>query len=427
MLEKQGTTGEPWTAVLVSVQPPGVTDEEAGEFLEELAALASTAGANATSSVLQRRSTPDPATLLGSGKAREVAGEVEASGASLVIFDNELSIGQQDRLAELLGARVVDRTALILEIFAQHAHTAEGRVQVELAQYSYLLPRIRGYGMELSRMGGGIGTRRGPGETKLEVDRRRIRKRIHRLEAELERLEAVRRTQRKRRVKAGLPSVCLVGYTNSGKSSLLNRLTGAGVPVEDQLFSTLDSTTRRMALPGGLTALLSDTVGFIRKLPHELVAAFRSTLEVVRDSDLLLHVIDPTRSGTMEARTRSVEAVLSELGAEELPVIEVINKVDTLDPAARQSLESSRPAALQVSARTGEGLSVLLGEIATALSAGPCVTVRVPVERGDVISRLHREGTVLSSEVDGESMVITARLPADRRSAFSPYLAGDGR
>ena len=426
MSEEQGMTGEPWTAVLVSVQLPGVTDEEAAEYLEELGALACTAGITVASSLVQRRNTPEPATLLGSGKVREVGEAVEESGASHVIFDNELSIGQQDRLAELLGTRVIDRTALILDIFAQHAHTAEGRVQVELAQYSYLLPRIRGYGMELSRMGGGIGTRRGPGETKLEVDRRRIRKRIHRLEAELERMEAVRRTQRKRRVKAGLPSVCLVGYTNSGKSSLLNRLTGACVPVEDQLFSTLDSTTRKMVLPGGPTALLSDTVGFIRKLPHELVAAFRSTLEVVREADLLVHVIDPTTTGTTEARIRSVEEVLSELGAEELPVIEVINKVDTLDPAARMALHSARPAALQVSARTGEGVSGLHGAIASTLSTGVCVTVRVPVERGDVISRLHREGTVLSSEVDGDFMVMTARLPADRRSAFSRYMAGDG-
>jgi GTP-binding protein HflX len=413
-------------SVLVSVQLPSMTDDATAESLEELEALAGTAGALVTGSLVQRRNTYDPATLLGSGKAVEVRRAVEEGDATLVIFDNELTVGQQDRLATLLDARVIDRRALILDIFAQHAHTAEGRTQVELAQLSYLLPRIRGKGTELSRMAGGIGTRRGPGETKLEVDRRRIRSRMRKLERDLDHMEAVRKTQRKQRTRAGLPAVSLVGYTNSGKSSLLNRLTGSQVLVEDQLFSTLDSTTRRLEIEDGQAVVISDTVGFIRKLPHELIAAFRSTLEVVRDADLLIHVVDATHQDTMPERVQAVQEVLSDIGASEVPSVTVFNKVDAIEPAARTRLSEREPDAIITSALTGEGIEDLLRAIATNISQTITVSLEIPAARGDVIASLYRDGTVLETEVEEETMLIRVRLPRDRLPGYSSFLAGDG-
>lgn len=415
----------PEKAVLVSVQLPSVRDEVAAESLSELEALTGTAGGAVVGTLTQRRNSYDPATLLGRGKAEEVGHVVDSAGADLVIFDNELSVGQQDRLASILGARVIDRKALILDIFAQHAHTAEGRTQVELAQLSYLLPRIRGKGIELSRMAGGIGTRRGPGETKLEVDRRRIRGRMRRLEKDLEGMEVVRRTQRKRRTRVGLPSVSLVGYTNSGKSSLLNRLTGAGVPVEDQLFSTLDSTTRRLELPDGLSVVISDTVGFIRNLPHELVAAFRSTLEVVLDADLLVHVVDATREDVMEERRQAVEEVLSDLGALEIPMVTIFNKIDAVVPASRSLLADRQPDAIPISALTGEGVESLLKAMAGRLSETSSVTLVVPASKGDVMARLYREGTVLSRELSGDEFIVRVRFPRDRLPEYARYLPRD--
>jgi len=415
----------PEKAVLVSVQLPSVRDEVAAESLSELEALTGTAGGAVVGTLTQRRNSYDPATLLGRGKAEEVGHVVDSAGADLVIFDNELSVGQQDRLASILGARVIDRKALILDIFAQHAHTAEGRTQVELAQLSYLLPRIRGKGLELSRMAGGIGTRRGPGETKLEVDRRRIRSRMRRLEKDLEGMEVVRRTQRKRRTRAGLPSVSLVGYTNSGKSSLLNRLTGAGVAVEDQLFSTLDSTTRRLELPDGLSVVISDTVGFIRNLPHELVAAFRSTLEVVLDADLLVHVVDATREDVMEERRQAVEEVLSDLGALEIPMVTIFNKIDAVVPASRSLMEDRQPDAIPISALTGEGVESLLKAMAGRLSETSSVTLVVPASKGDVMARLYREGTVLSRELSGDEFIVRVRFPRDRLPEYARYLPRD--
>lgn len=415
----------PEKAVLVSVQLPSVRDEVAAESLSELEALTGTAGGAVVGTLTQRRNSYDPATLLGRGKAEEVGRVVDSAGADLVIFDNELSVGQQDRLASILGARVIDRKALILDIFAQHAHTAEGRTQVELAQLSYLLPRIRGKGLELSRMAGGIGTRRGPGETKLEVDRRRIRSRMRRLEKDLEGMEVVRRTQRKRRTRAGLPSVSLVGYTNSGKSSLLNRLTGAGVAVEDQLFSTLDSTTRRLELPDGLSVVISDTVGFIRNLPHELVAAFRSTLEVVLDADLLVHVVDATREDVMEERRQAVEEVLSDLGALEIPMVTIFNKIDAVVPASRSLMEDRQPDAIPISALTGEGVESLLKAMAGRLSETSSVTLVVPASKGDVMARLYREGTVLSRELSGDEFIVRVRFPRDRLPEYARYLPRD--
>ena len=411
--------------MLVSVQLPSVRDEVAAESLSELEALTGTAGGAVVGTLTQRRNSYDPATLLGRGKAEEVGRVVDSAGADLVIFDNELSVGQQDRLASILGARVIDRKALILDIFAQHAHTAEGRTQVELAQLSYLLPRIRGKGLELSRMAGGIGTRRGPGETKLEVDRRRIRSRMRRLEKDLEGMEVVRRTQRKRRTRAGLPSVSLVGYTNSGKSSLLNRLTGAGVAVEDQLFSTLDSTTRRLELPDGLSVVISDTVGFIRNLPHELVAAFRSTLEVVLDADLLVHVVDATREDVMEERRQAVEEVLSDLGALEIPMVTIFNKIDAVVPASRSLMEDRQPDAIPISALTGEGVESLLKAMAGRLSETSSVTLVVPASKGDVMARLYREGTVLSRELSGDEFIVRVRFPRDRLPEYARYLPRD--
>ena len=411
--------------MLVSVQLPSVRDEVAAESLSELEALTGTAGGAVVGTLTQKRNSYDPATLLGRGKAEEVGRVVDSAGADLVIFDNELSVGQQDRLASILGARVIDRKALILDIFAQHAHTAEGRTQVELAQLSYLLPRIRGKGLELSRMAGGIGTRRGPGETKLEVDRRRIRSRMRRLEKDLEGMEVVRRTQRKRRTRAGLPSVSLVGYTNSGKSSLLNRLTGAGVAVEDQLFSTLDSTTRRLELPDGLSVVISDTVGFIRNLPHELVAAFRSTLEVVLDADLLVHVVDATREDVMEERRQAVEEVLSDLGALEIPMVTIFNKIDAVVPASRSLMEDRQPDAIPISALTGEGVESLLKAMAGRLSETSSVTLVVPASKGDVMARLYREGTVLSRELSGDEFIVRVRFPRDRLPEYARYLPRD--
>ena len=420
------TSQAPETAVLVAVSLPTTSDEETSESLQELAALASTAGAAVADRIVQRRNTYDPATLMGSGKVDDVRRAVERSGATLVIFDNDLSVTQQDRLTTMLDARILDRTALILEIFALHAHTAEGRTQVELAQLSYLLPRIRGRGIELSRISGGIGPMRGPGETKLEVDRRRIRRRMRKLERDMVQMEAVRTTQRKQRTRAGLPSVCLVGYTNSGKSSLLNRLTGSNVLVEDQLFSTLDSTTRRLEMAGGGTVVLSDTVGFIRKLPHELVAAFRSTLEVVRDADLLVHVVDSTRAEMISERMQAVTDVLADLDAVDIPSLTVFNKWDALDPAGCLELIAKKPDAIHTSALTGEGMEALAGAISAGVQSVGIVRLRIPAARGDVIASLHRAGTVIETDLDGEELLLVARLPRDRIREYAPFMERDG-
>ncbi|HEY5503175.1 MAG TPA: GTPase HflX [Candidatus Anoxymicrobiaceae bacterium] len=427
MTDGAGDTPQaPETAVLVAVSLPTTSDEETSESLQELAALASTAGAAVADRIVQRRNTYDPATLMGSGKVDDVRRAVERSGATLVIFDNDLSVTQQDRLTTMLDARILDRTALILEIFALHAHTAEGRTQVELAQLSYLLPRIRGRGIELSRISGGIGPMRGPGETKLEVDRRRIRRRMRKLERDMVQMEAVRTTQRKQRTRAGLPSVCLVGYTNSGKSSLLNRLTGSNVLVEDQLFSTLDSTTRRLEMAGGGTVVLSDTVGFIRKLPHELVAAFRSTLEVVRDADLLVHVVDSTRAEMISERMQAVTDVLADLDAVDIPSLTVFNKWDALDPAGCLELIAKKPDAIHTSALTGEGMEALAGAISAGVQSVGIVRLRIPAARGDVIASLHRAGTVIETDLDGEELLLVARLPRDRIREYAPFMERDG-
>jgi GTPase len=398
---------------------------EAEASLSELALLADTAGADPVESVLQRRDTPDPATYIGAGKADELRGLADALDIDVVVFDDELTPAQQRNLEKKFGRDVVDRVALILDIFAQHARSQEGMVQVELAQLRYRLPRLRGRGVELSQQAGGIGTR-GPGETQLEVDRRRIQRRMHKLEDQLDRLARTRATQRKARGRRGLPTVSLVGYTNAGKSTLLNRLTKADVLVEDRLFSTLDPTTRRLHLPGGETALVGDTVGFVRRLPHELVEAFKSTLEEVARADLLLHVVDGSAHDA-EDQVRAVRAVLHEIGADDRPELLVVNKIDVADPGEIDDLLAAHAGAVAVSASTGEGVEKLAEAIGTRLRAlDPVVELAVPFERGDVMAALHREGDVLV-EVHGDGDTrVRARIPESGVSRFREFVVRNG-
>jgi GTP-binding protein HflX len=345
-----------------------------------------------------------------------------------VVFDDELTPAQQRNLEKLFEVDVVDRTALILDIFAQHAHSQEGMVQVELAQLRYRLPRLRGRGGQLSQQGAGGGARgglvgtRGPGETQLEVDRRRIQERVRKLERELAGLARTRATQRKARRRRDLSTLALVGYTNAGKSTLLNRMTDADVLVEDRLFSTLDPTTRRLALPGGETVLVSDTVGFVQRLPHQLVEAFRSTLDTVVDADLLLHVVDGASSDA-DAQIDAVRRVLTEIGAEDVPELLVVNKADVADPKRVAELVASHADAVAVSAVTGEGVDVLLGAVAARLRAmEPIAELLVPYDRGDVMAALHREGEVLVEVHDSQGTRVRARLPRIDLTRFDEFL-----
>ena len=396
--------------------------EEAESSLAELALLTDTAGADPVALEMQRRETPDPATFIGKGKAEELRELGEMLDIDVVIFDEELSPAQQRNLEKLFKVDVVDRVALILDIFAQHAHSQAGMLQVELAQLRYRLPRLRGRGVEMSQQGAGIGTR-GPGETQLEVDRRRILRRIAKLERDLAGVARVRDTQRKARRRNDYPLVALVGYTNAGKSTLLNRLTGAGVLVEDRLFSTLDATVRRLALPGGETVLLSDTVGFVRKLPHQLVEAFRSTLEEVVDGDLLVHVVDASSAET-ERQIEAVRSVLRELGAGDIPELLAANKLDVADPEALVALKGL--GAVPVSAATGEGIDAFLETLAERLRAlNAVVELSVPYERGDVLAALHREGEVLVEVHDDRATRVRARLPKGGVDRFRQFFPGD--
>ncbi|HZQ77222.1 MAG TPA: GTPase HflX [Acidimicrobiia bacterium] len=399
-----------------------VSLDEAESSLAELALLTDTAGADPVELALQRRETPDPATFIGKGKAEELRELVEMLDIDVVIFDEELTPAQQRNLEKLFKVDVVDRVALILDIFAQHAHSQAGMLQVELAQLRYRLPRLRGRGVEMSQQGAGIGTR-GPGETQLEVDRRRILRRIAKLERDLAGVARVRDTQRKARRRNEHPLVALVGYTNAGKSTLLNRLTGAGVLVEDRLFSTLDATVRRLALPGGETVLVSDTVGFVRKLPHQLVESFRSTLEEVVDADLLIHVVDAS-SPEAERQIDAVRSVLRELGAGEVPELLVANKLDVADPEALVALKGL--GAVPVSAATGEGVDAFLETLADRLRAlNAVVELSVPYERGDVLAALHREGEVLVEIHDEQATRVRARLPKGGLDRFREFFPGD--
>ena len=402
------------------------TAEEANASLDELALLADTAGAEPVATELQRRDTPDSALYVGKGKAAELLELSEALDIDVVIFDDELSPAQQRNLEQLLGRDVVDRVALILDIFAQHAASQEGMVQVELAQLRYRMPRLRGRGLQLSQQGGGIGTR-GPGETQLEVDRRRIQRRITKLERDLIGLGRTRATQRKSRTRRAMTTVALVGYTNAGKSTLLNRMTDATVLVEDRLFSTLDPTTRRLRLPGGETVLLSDTVGFIRRLPHQLVESFRSTLEEVAHADFLLHLVDASDRES-PGRIAAVRSVLTDIQAGDLPELMVFTKCDVADPEVLRELQRAHPDAVTVSGRTGEGTKALIDRLAERLRAlESVVELMIPYASGDVMAALHREGDVLVVVHDEAGFRVRARLPEEVAGRFAALVtAVDG-
>jgi GTPase len=401
--------------------------EDAEWSLDELEALADTAGADAVERVLQRRSSPDSATYLGKGKAAEAVELAATLDCDMLIVDDELTPAQGRNLEDLAGnnplaergLKVVDRTGLILDIFAQHARSAEGKLQVELAQLNYRLPRLRGWGDVLSRLGGGIGTR-GPGETALEVERRAILRRIQRVRGDLDDLERTRRTKRKQRTRSGVPVVALVGYTNAGKSTMLRALTKAGVLIEDQLFSTLDPTARRLALPSGRDMVLTDTVGFVRKLPHELVEAFRSTLEEVGEASVLLHVVDAGRN--VERQLSAVQAVLSEIGAQNAPQVLALNKADLLDEPEADKLAGRYPDAVLCSAATGSGLEEVVEAIEARLASLMVeVSLVIPYDRGDVVSRVHSVGEVIEEAYESEGTRLEARLPREHLVEVEAY------
>jgi GTP-binding protein HflX len=404
--------------VLVGVWTEGtVTDAE--NSLIELAALAETAGSQVLDGLIQRRNRPDPATYIGPGKVDDLALMVRSTGADTIICDGELSPSQLRNLEQRTKIKVVDRTALILDIFAQHAKSKEGKAQVELAQLEYLVPRLRGWGETLSRQtggsgrgggaGGGVGLR-GPGETKLETDRRRIRTRIARLRREIKSMRTVRQTKRSRRARNEIPAVAIAGYTNAGKSSLLNRLTGAGVLVEDALFATLDPTTRRAHAADGRIYTLSDTVGFVRHLPHQIVEAFRSTLEEVAHADLVVHVVDGAHPDP-EEQVRAVREVLAEVGADRVPELLVVNKIDAANEETLLRLKRAWSEALFVSARANQGIDALRSAVEQRLPR-PAVELHavVPYDRGDLVARVHRQGEVLGSRHTDEGTVLHARV-----------------
>jgi len=398
--------------------------------VEEMSRLAETAGAVPAVTIVQRRSRPDPARFIGKGKVEEVVRATETHGANVVLVDAELSATQQRTLEREIGVKVVDRTALVLDIFARRAQTHEGRLQVELAQMQYLLPRLAGRGVWLSRLGGGIGTR-GPGETKLEVDRRRIRTRITDLQREIETIRQRRSLQREPREAAGMPQVALVGYTNAGKSTLLNALTGAGVFVEDRLFATLDPTVRRLVLPNRRAVVLADTVGFIQRLPTQLVAAFRGTLEEVVAADLLLHVIDASHPAWPE-QAKVVGKVLQEIGAGTHPVITVFNKVDRLGVEESRALAGAHRDDVLVSAVTGRGLQDLLRVIGRRLpDPWIRVRVRVPYREAKLLARLRADGRVFSEDYQAEGVLLEAEVPGplavELRARGLQATAGGGR
>lgn len=410
-------------AVLAGLHAASLTREENAteSSMEELSALLETAGGACVGTVLQNRETPDPRTFIGEGKTEELRALVEATGADLVIFDNSLSPSQQRVLSDELKVSVMDRSALILDIFAQRARTSEGRLQVELAQYKYLLPRLTGMWGHLVRQtaAGGkspIGTR-GPGETQLETDRRHIRKKISKLESDLEQVRRVRGVQRERRRKNEVPVVAIVGYTNAGKSTLINALTGAGIPANNRLFDTLDTTTRTLEISDTCTVLISDTVGFISKLPHHLVEAFKATLEELCFADLLLHVIDASNPD-WRSQAEVVDALVRELGAEQIPCIEVFNKTDL----CRGDIMPHGESIVSVSAKTGEGLGELISMIGTRLDRGSRrVVLHLPYDRGGLLDMLYREAKVEQVEYE-ETIEVTVLCTPKILGQVSDYL-----
>ena len=407
-------------AVLVGLRAFSLSAEENAdeESMEELAALLETAGGQSVGEVLQSKDSPDPRTFIGEGKVAEIKQLVEAQGADMVIFDNALSPSQQRVLSQELKVSVLDRSALILDIFAQRARTREGRLQVELAQYKYLLPRLLGMWTHLERQEGAIGTR-GPGETQLESDRRHIHRKIAKLESELKEVRRVRATQRERRIKNEVPVVAIVGYTNAGKSTLLNKFTGAAIPANDRLFDTLDTTTRPLEISDTCTVLISDTVGFIRKLPHHLVEAFKATLEELEYADLLLHVIDAS-SPQWREQAAVVEQLIHELGADQTPRIEVFNKCDLWTGDIRPHGEDR----VSISAKTGEGLDELKAAIGRALDNGARrVTIHLPYDKGGLLDRLYQEAKVEQVEY-GETIDVVAVCAPKLIGQLGPLVEG---
>jgi GTP-binding protein HflX len=412
--------------VLVGVWTEGSV-QDAENSLAELALLAETAGSEVLEAIFQRRQSPDPATYVGRGKVEAIKEIVQATGADTVICDGELAPGQLRNLEDRLKVKVVDRTALILDIFAQHAKSREGQAQVELAQLNYMKQRLRGWGGNLSRQAGGrvaagagIGGR-GPGETKIETDRRRINTKIAKLRRDLKEMKGTRDTKRQQRERHQIPAVVIAGYTNAGKSSLLNRLTDAGVLVEDALFATLDPTTRRTTTADGRVYTMSDTVGFVRHLPHQLVEAFRSTLEEVAEADLVLHVVDGSHPDP-EGQISAVREVFAEIGATEVPELIVINKADQADPLVLGRLQREEPHAVVVSAKTGQGIREALTLVESELPR-PAVEFKalLPYERGDLLNKLHQHGEIDSLEHTGEGTVVAGRANADLAGELAAY------
>ena len=415
-------------AVLVGVERPGLP-WPLESSLAELERLADTAGADVVATTTQRLDAPNPRTFVGTGKADEIAELARSHEADLVIFDDELTPSQQANLEKVMdkSVKVIDRTALILDIFALHATSKEGRLQVRLAQNQYLYPRLRGMWAHLAsnRMGGGVGSRFGEGESQLEVDRRMVRKRITSIRRELERLSDVRSLQRESRYGSGMFKVALAGYTNAGKSSLINRLTGADVLSYDKLFATLDSTTRKFELPEGREVTVTDTVGFIQKLPTTLVEAFKSTLDEITGADLILHVIDAS-SPEFEGQIEAVCEVLDQIGAQSIPTIATFNKCDLLDAETLAGLKRRYPSARFVSARTGEGIEGLVGAIAQAASAADTkLDVLIPYQRGDLVSLAHERCHIISESHEETGTRLQLLVAPAFVSTFSPYLVSD--
>lgn len=416
-------------AVIVGVQLPGRTDAEVEASLRELVSLLWTAGADVVDYVIQRRDSPDPATYIGKGKVAEIRDLLRARDADAAVFDDELSPAQQRNLEERLGQKALDRTIVILDIFAQHATSRTGKAQVELAQLNYLLPRLRGWGEALSRQEGRLGTR-GPGESQLEVDRRRIMRRISKLKDDLEDFERVRRTKSRERERNDVRTAALVGYTNAGKSSLLNRLTGADALVRDRLFATLDATVRRLDLDDGREVVVTDTVGFVRKLPHGLVEAFKSTLEESARADLLLHVVDASHPAA-EAQIVAVREVLEEIGADRVPEQIILNKADLADrdelrQLARRIERETGTTPVIASAETGEGIDTLRERIELRLpDQRVTVTARVPYARQDMVALAHRRGDVHKKTHDAEGTELVATLDEDAARQLRPWLDDD--